>query len=137
MRGTCGGTTAVDVEGATGDDAVQVDVEAELLIPRMEDGQKAPLAAQMVARIGAEGEERVGDRLEEDLIQDGIERLARDVEIAARGGQGWRMTPIAPLITSFMREHMPVVQGYSPHTCDTPTPTPSGWCLPSPASAST
>lgn len=29
------------------------------------------------------------------------------------------MTPIAPLITSFMREHMPVVQGYSPHTCDT------------------
>jgi integrase/recombinase XerD len=29
------------------------------------------------------------------------------------------MTPIAPLITSFLREHMPVVQGYSPHTCDT------------------
>ena len=61
---------AVDVEGATGDDAVQVDVEAELLIPRVEDREKAQLAAQMMARIGAEGEERVGDRLEEDLIED-------------------------------------------------------------------
>jgi integrase/recombinase XerD len=29
------------------------------------------------------------------------------------------MTPIAPLITSFLREHMPVAQGYSPHTCET------------------
>jgi site-specific recombinase XerD len=29
------------------------------------------------------------------------------------------MTPIAPLIASFLREHMPVVQGYSPHTCET------------------
>jgi len=88
MRGTCGGTTAVDVEGATGDDAVQVDVEAELLIPRMEDGQKAPLAAQMVARIGAEGEERVGDRLEEDLIQDGLVGEDERVEIVGHGEDG-------------------------------------------------
>lgn len=29
------------------------------------------------------------------------------------------MTPIAPLMTSFLREHMPVEQGYSPHTCET------------------
>src|SRR6202521_1181442 len=29
------------------------------------------------------------------------------------------MTPIAPLITSFLREHMPIEQGYSPHTCET------------------
>lgn len=29
------------------------------------------------------------------------------------------MTPIAPLITAFLREHMPVERGYSPHTCDT------------------
>ena len=29
------------------------------------------------------------------------------------------MTPIAPLVTSFLREHMPVERGYSPHTCDT------------------
>ena len=29
------------------------------------------------------------------------------------------MTPIAPLITSFLREHMPVEQGLSPHTCET------------------
>ncbi|WP_309143196.1 site-specific integrase [Bradyrhizobium cajani] len=29
------------------------------------------------------------------------------------------MTPIAPLITSFMREHMPQQRGYSPHSCDT------------------
>ena len=29
------------------------------------------------------------------------------------------MTPIAPLITGFLREHLPVTQGYSPHTCDT------------------
>lgn len=29
------------------------------------------------------------------------------------------MTPIAPLITRFLREHMPVEQGYSPHTCET------------------
>ena len=28
------------------------------------------------------------------------------------------MTPIAPLITSFLREHMPIAQGYSPHTCE-------------------
>ena len=29
------------------------------------------------------------------------------------------MTPIAPLITSFLREHMPAEQGCSPHTCET------------------
>jgi len=29
------------------------------------------------------------------------------------------MTPIAPLITNFLREHMPVERGYSPHTCET------------------
>ena len=29
------------------------------------------------------------------------------------------MTTIAPLITSFLREHMPIEQGYSPHTCET------------------
>jgi hypothetical protein len=29
------------------------------------------------------------------------------------------MTPIAPLITNFMREHMPQQRGYSPHSCET------------------
>ena len=29
------------------------------------------------------------------------------------------MTPIAPLITGFLREHMPIEQGCSPHTCET------------------
>lgn len=29
------------------------------------------------------------------------------------------MTPIAPFITAFLREHMPVERGYSPNTCDT------------------
>lgn len=29
------------------------------------------------------------------------------------------MTPIAPLVTRFLREHLPVSQGYSPHTCET------------------
>lgn len=29
------------------------------------------------------------------------------------------MTPIAPLITSFLREHMPIEQGCSRHTCET------------------
>ena len=29
------------------------------------------------------------------------------------------MTPIAPLITSFLREHMPTEKGCSPHTCET------------------
>jgi site-specific recombinase XerD len=29
------------------------------------------------------------------------------------------MTPIAPLITPFLREHMPRERGYSPHTCET------------------
>ena len=29
------------------------------------------------------------------------------------------MTPIAPLITSFLREHMPIEQGCSSHTCET------------------
>ena len=29
------------------------------------------------------------------------------------------MTPIAPLVTGFLREHMPVDRGYSPHTCET------------------
>lgn len=28
------------------------------------------------------------------------------------------MTPIAPLITAFLREHMPNQRGYSPHSCD-------------------
>jgi integrase/recombinase XerD len=29
------------------------------------------------------------------------------------------MTPLAPLITVFLREHLPKVRGFSPHTCDT------------------
>jgi integrase/recombinase XerD len=29
------------------------------------------------------------------------------------------MTPIAPLITGFLREHLPIEQGCSPHTCET------------------
>jgi integrase/recombinase XerD len=29
------------------------------------------------------------------------------------------MTPIAPLITAFVREHTPIERGYSPHTCET------------------
>lgn len=29
------------------------------------------------------------------------------------------MTPIAPLVTRFLREHLPVSKGYSPHTCET------------------
>ena len=29
------------------------------------------------------------------------------------------MTPIAPLITAFLREYMPVERGFSPHTCET------------------
>jgi hypothetical protein len=29
------------------------------------------------------------------------------------------MTPIAPLITGFLRQHMPIEQGCSPHTCET------------------
>ena len=29
------------------------------------------------------------------------------------------MTPIAPLMTTFLHEHMPVEQGLSPHTCET------------------
>ena len=28
------------------------------------------------------------------------------------------MTPIAPLITDFLRNYLPVERGYSPHTCD-------------------
>lgn len=31
------------------------------------------------------------------------------------------MTPIAPLITAFLREHMPAERGYSAHTCETYT----------------
>src|SRR5580704_12581115 len=29
------------------------------------------------------------------------------------------MTPIAPLITAFLREHMPIERGCSRHTCET------------------
>jgi integrase/recombinase XerD len=29
------------------------------------------------------------------------------------------VTPIAPLITGFLREYMPIEQGCSPHTCET------------------
>ena len=29
------------------------------------------------------------------------------------------MTSIAPLITGFMREHLPIDKGFSPHTCET------------------
>ena len=29
------------------------------------------------------------------------------------------MTPVAPLIASFLRDHLPIVQGYSSHTCET------------------
>ena len=28
------------------------------------------------------------------------------------------MTPIAPLVTHFLREHLPISRGYSPHTCE-------------------
>jgi hypothetical protein len=47
-------------------------VETELRIPRVEDREKAELAAQTMPRIGAEGQERVGDGLEEDLIEGGL-----------------------------------------------------------------
>ncbi|MBV8397985.1 MAG: site-specific integrase, partial [Acetobacteraceae bacterium] len=29
------------------------------------------------------------------------------------------MMPIAPLISSFLREHLPIERGCSPHTCET------------------
>ena len=29
------------------------------------------------------------------------------------------MTTIAPLITDFLRKHLPVERGYSPNTCET------------------
>jgi hypothetical protein len=29
------------------------------------------------------------------------------------------MKPIAPLITRFLREHLPIEKGFSPHTCET------------------
>ena len=74
--------------GATGDDAVQVDVDAKLLIPRVEDGQETQLPAQMMARIGAEGEERVGDRLEEDPIETRRVREDERVEIVGHGEDG-------------------------------------------------
>ena len=60
---------ALDVEGPTGDDAVQVDVVAQLLIPCVEDREEAELPAEMMPRIGPKREKRVGDRLEEDLIE--------------------------------------------------------------------
>lgn len=47
---------------------MQADVDAELLIPRVEDRHETQLPAQMMAGIGADGEGRVGDRPEEDLI---------------------------------------------------------------------
>ena len=28
------------------------------------------------------------------------------------------MTPLAPLITAFLRDYLPVERGYSPHTCE-------------------
>ena len=28
------------------------------------------------------------------------------------------MTPIAPLITDFLRDYLPVERGFSPHTCE-------------------
>lgn len=28
------------------------------------------------------------------------------------------MTPLAPLVTRFLREHLPISKGYSPHTCE-------------------
>src|ERR1035437_397453 len=33
--------------------------------------------------------------------------------------RGGHMTPIAPLMNCFLREHMPIEQGCSPHTCET------------------
>jgi len=79
---------AVDVEGAPEHDAVQVDVEAELLIPRVEDREHAELAAQVMARIGAEGEEGVGHRLEEDLVQTRLVRQEERVEVVGHGEDG-------------------------------------------------
>jgi hypothetical protein len=63
-------------------------VEAELLIPRVEDRENAELAAQTVARIGPKREERVGDRLEEDLIETRLVREDERVEIVGHGEDG-------------------------------------------------
>jgi hypothetical protein len=88
---------ALDVKGATGNDAVQVDVVAQLLIPCVEDREEAQLAAQMMARIGPKREERVGDRLEEDLIQDGLVGEDERVEIVGHGENGVKdVTPRPP-----------------------------------------
>src|SRR5437868_6850092 len=40
---------------------------------------------------------------------------SRSRGLSRRGG---RMTPIAPLMTTFLREHMPMQKGYSPHSCE-------------------
>ena len=47
--------------------------------------------------------------------------LMTDIAAAAEAliAKGGPMTPIAPLITGFLREHMPIERGYSPHTCET------------------
>jgi hypothetical protein len=77
-----------------------VQVEAQLLIPRVEDGQKAQLAAQLMARIGPEGEERVSDRLKEDLTETRLVREDERVEIVGPGEDGVKQVSIACLTRS-------------------------------------
>src|SRR3972149_10409 len=60
---------AAFAERAAGDEAMEVDVEAQLLVPGMQEGDEADLPAQAMLRVAAEGLERLRTGSEEPVAE--------------------------------------------------------------------
>jgi len=75
---------AVGGEGASRDDAVQVEVLRQILPPGVQDGRDAEVAAEM-AGIAAEGGERVGGGAEEEGVEEPGVPLGKGVEGMRKG----------------------------------------------------
>jgi hypothetical protein len=82
---------AVDVEGAAGDDAVQVDVDTELLTPRVEDREVEPLQRLRVEEADREGGHADGTRCEMTLLGE----VQQEV-LYLRGVEGVRRLVVVP-----------------------------------------
>ena len=91
--------TPVERESAGGDQAMEMDVVAELLIPGVQDRGESQLSAQAVLRIGGKLLKRPGDRLKEETVDEPWivprERvdLVRQCEDGVEVGHGQQLRP--------------------------------------------
>src|SRR3972149_7518740 len=79
---------AAFAERAAGDEAMEVDVEAQLLVPGMQEGDEADLPAQAMLRVAAESLERLRDGSEEHVEEDFLVVERQRIEEMGQGEDG-------------------------------------------------